>query len=178
MWYYQANRDTHPGLDLILDYTLNRLCVETQESFDGLFRNFPLPGVGPVMRGLTFPFGLPYVANSDVKAKAVADLISKSTPTRDLLSQSMFFSTENPHDRVALIERTLAQAVKADEVLAECRKSKRDLTSEEQALVSEVEQSREEIIQVDVFAKLGHERYQKSGYVRPALVDYEAGLKK
>lgn len=69
---------------------------------------------------------------------------------------------------MALLHNTLPKAVKADEILAKCRKEKRSPTPSEQALIDEVEEAREKIIQVDSFARLGAEELEGSDYERPA----------
>lgn len=51
-------------------------------------------------------------------------------------------------DRMTLIDSTLPKAVKADAILRALRREKREATSEEQALIDEVEACREIIIQV------------------------------
>ena len=62
----------------------------------------------------------------------------------------------------------------ADLILADMRKNKRQATKEEQVMIDEVEDARNEIIQVDAFEKLGKERHMGKEYIRPALQDYMA----
>lgn len=67
----------------------------------------------------------------------------------------------------------------ADEILAKCRKEKRQPTPDEQKLIDEVEAAREVIIQVDAFPALGQEATTKGWKTgdRPALQDIY-GVKK
>ena len=63
----------------------------------------------------------------------------------------------------------LPDAVKADQTQAAAKKARRELTTQEAALVLKVQTIANEIVQVDAFDKLGSEKYESEGYVRPAL---------
>jgi acyl-CoA dehydrogenase len=169
MWFYKNNRHVE-GIDVIFDYAMAQLCYEAQEGLFGIQRNFPVPGVGGLMRGLTFPTGRVYEMPNDKHMKKVADLISTDCAVRDMLSEAVFVSKENPTDRVALLNATLGKAVEADKILAKLRKDKRTATADEQKLIDEVEAARELIIQVDSFEGLGAETRQPKGYMRPAMI--------
>ena len=68
-----------------------------------------------------------------------------------------------------MLNDTLPMAIEMDKILADAKKSKRQLTAEEKALVDKVNALVNEIVQVDSFEKLGAEKYQDVTYVRPAL---------
>lgn len=53
--------------------------------------------------------------------------------------------------------------------MAAAKSAKRELTAEEKALVEKVTKLVDEIVQVDVFDKLGVELHESQEYVRPAL---------
>ncbi|RLN49927.1 hypothetical protein BBJ29_001685 [Phytophthora kernoviae] len=168
MWFYKNNRHVE-GIDVIFDYAMSQLCFEAQQGIVGISKNFPVPGVGPVMRRLSFPFGLPYDAPTDKQMRKVSDLISTDSGVRNLLSDNVFVS-KDPQDRVALLNATLPKAVKADATLTALRKQKRTATIDEQKFIDEVEAAREIIIQVDSFDGLGAEINKPKDYVRPAMV--------
>jgi alkylation response protein AidB-like acyl-CoA dehydrogenase len=168
LWFYKQNQHIK-GMDIIFDYAMTKLCYEAQEGILGISKNFPVPGIGPLMKGLSFPFGRTYDVPTDAQIKQVAKLVSTDNEVRDLLSQSMFISKDK-EDRVALINDTLPKAVKADEILSKLRKEKRTALKEEQKLIDEAEAAREIIIQVDAFKALGAEINKPAGYVRPGLV--------
>lgn len=168
MWFYKNNRNVE-GIDIIFDYAMNQLCYEAQEGIIGISKNFPVPGVGAVMRGLSFPFGRTYELPSDKHTKKVADLISTDSAVRSLISDSVFVS-KDPEDRVALLNATIGKAVEADKVLAKLRKEKRNATPAEQQLIDEVEAAREKIIQVDSFDGLAAETSKPKDYIRPAMI--------
>ncbi|KAG7399671.1 hypothetical protein PHYBOEH_008314 [Phytophthora boehmeriae] len=168
MWFYKNNRHVE-GIDVVFDYAMSQLCFEAQQGIVGISKNFPVPGIGPMMRGLSFPFGLPFDAPSDKQMRKVAELISTDSGVRNLLSENVFVS-KNPEDRVALLNATLPKAVKADATLAALRKQKRTATIDEQQFIDEVEAAREIIIQVDSFDGLGAEINKPKDYRRPAMV--------
>jgi len=168
MWFYKNNRHVE-GIDVMFDYAMTQLCYEAQQGIVGISKNFPVPGVGPLMRGLSFPFGLPYDAPTDKQMRQVAELISTDSGVRNLLSDDVFVS-KDPEDRVGLLNATLPKAVKADRTLAALRKQKRSATIDEQKFIDEVEAAREVIIQVDSFDALGAEVGKPKDYVRPGMV--------
>lgn len=108
----------------------------------------------------------------------MAQLISKPSGVRDLLSQDIYLHKDLT-DRVALLNATLPKAVKVDEIYTKLRKEKRTATPDEQKLIDEVEAAREIIIQVDAFNSLGQESNIKGWKTedRPALQDIY-GVKK
>jgi len=63
----------------------------------------------------------------------------------------------------------LPLAVEADKLQAAAKKAKRQLTAAEQEKVDKVNAIVNELVQVDVFDKLGKEKYEGPDYVRPAL---------
>lgn len=169
LWYYQkvGGRNVE-GLDDVLMYSMDSLLYECQEALQGVSSNFPVRPIGWVMRALTFPTGSPYSPPNDVQKKKVGRIASTPNAFRDLMTENMFISSD-PSDQIRRLNDYLPKAVEADKILSKARKEKRQLTASEQALVDEVEQARDAIIQVDVFDRLGAEEYQGADYVRSAL---------
>jgi alkylation response protein AidB-like acyl-CoA dehydrogenase len=176
LWYTSAHSHVK-DIDVVRDFAMQGLLVDIEESFYGIFENFPIRPLAWAMRTVAFPTGKSYHQPSDVLGKKVAALISTDTQIRDLFISNTFVSSDLT-DRVALIHDTLPKAVRADNVLKILRKEKRDATSDEQALLDEVEAAREIIIQVDSFRGLGQEKipgFDQSS--RPALDDiYNVGV--
>jgi len=168
MWFYKNNESVE-NLDKIFDFSMKQLEYECQTALVGVTKNFPVPGIGGLMRGLTFPTGQPYELPSDKDISTAAGLISRDTAVRDLLSDNVFVS-DNADDRVAMINATLPKAEKADKILSKIKKEKRQPTAEESKIIDEVEALRDIIIQVDNFDGLGIETTTTDkDYVRPAL---------
>eukprot|EP01139_Manchomonas_bermudensis_P006270 Amastigsp_a176810_23.p2 type:complete len:506 gc:universal Amastigsp_a176810_23:1-1518(+) len=166
IWYHKQIRCE--GSEVLLDYAMTSLLNETQDAILGITQNFPIKPVGVAMRALTMPLGGSYGKPTDKQIAAVAKLITTDSPVRQLFKKGVFIHTDDPTDRVALIDRTLADAVKADAILADCKRNKRSPSPEEKRLIDAVEAARNEIIQVDAHDRLGLERFDRAR-VRPAL---------
>lgn len=166
-WYYAQNKNVE-GIDALFELSMESLLKQNQNAIIGLSGNFPIPGIGPLMKALCYPFGTVYNGSDDKMVQKAAQFISNPSGVRDLLSQGIFISN-NPKDRLHMLNKVLPKAVAADKAVAAAKKAKRALTTEEQALVNEVNAVVNELVQVDVFDKLGIEKYMGDDYVRPAL---------
>lgn len=168
LWYYNQNRNVE-GIDDVMKLAMDNLLQENEQALHGIANNFPIAGIGPIMRMVCFPTGgSVYTGPTDAMVQKVAQLISNPSGIRDLLSQGIFISSD-PKDRVRMMNDCLPLTVEADEVVAAAKKAKRPLTTTEQALVDRVTKMADEIIQVDVFDKVGIEKHMPVDYVRPAL---------
>ena len=168
LWYYQQNRNVE-GIDEMLELAMETLLQQNNKALVGISENFPVPGIGGIMSTVCFPTGRDvYSGPSDQMVQKVAKAISNPTGIRDLLSEGIFIS-EDSNDRIRQLNDTLPLAVKADAAVAAAKKAKRALTTEEQALVDDVTRRANDIVQVDVFDKIGIEKHMPDNYVRPAL---------
>jgi acyl-CoA dehydrogenase len=167
LWYYQQNRNVE-GIDALFELAMDGLLQETQTALVGVSHNFPVPGIGPVMRSICFPTGLPYSGINDAQTKKASDFITRPSGIRSLLSEGIFISSD-PKDRMRMLNDLLPQSIAADKAVAAAKKAKRPLTTEEQALVDKVLAMANEVVQVDAFDKLGAEKYEGDDFVRPAL---------
>ena len=190
LWHY--SKYPAQGVDDVVDHAMQSVLNDIETAFFDIFANFPMKGVGPLMQALTFPTGRCYAKPRDNLTQAVAVAITTDSSYHQQLLENIYVSPDVAHDRVALILSTLPKAVKADAILTHARKNKRALTPEEKTLVDEVEKCREEIIQVDSFARLGQElnlpeawnANQRPAYTAPvykstqAATTEEAGVQK
>ena len=168
LWYFEQNKGVE-GIDALLELAMENILQQNQAALHGLSTNFPVPGIGPLMKAISFPVGSnPYKGPDDAMRKAASTLISTPSGIRTLLSEGVFIS-KDPNDRVRMLNDYLPLAVQADKVQAAAKKAKRPLTTEEQALVNKVIAAADAIVQVDAFDKLGAEKFQDETYVRPAL---------
>jgi acyl-CoA dehydrogenase len=167
LWYYTNNKNVE-GIDVLFQVAMENLLKENQTALLGLGDNFPLFGMGPLMKFISFPFGKVYNGPSDKLIQQAARVISTPTGARNLLSEGIFISN-NPKDRMRQLNDILPEAVKMDKILAEAKKAKRELNADEKALVAKVTAAVNEIVQVDSFEKLGIEKHMGEDYVRPAL---------
>jgi len=168
LWFYNQNRGVQ-GIDEIMQLSMDNLLQENEKALNGIMNNFPMKGIGPIMNLVCFPTGKNvYKGPNDEMVKKAAQLISNPSGIRDLLSQGIFISND-PKDRIRMMNDCLPLSVEADKIVAAAKKGKRPLTTVEQALVDKVIKMADEIIQVDVFDKIGIEKHEGPEYVRPAL---------
>jgi acyl-CoA dehydrogenase len=115
LWYTSAHKDVQ-GLSAVRDYAMQGLLAEIEDSFYGIFENFPTRPLAWAMQGMAFPTGRCYTRPSDTLGREVSALISSDSAVRTLFGTHTFVS-QDPTDRVALIHATLPKAVKADNIL-------------------------------------------------------------
>jgi hypothetical protein len=168
LWYYEQNKNVE-GIDQMLELAMETLLQQNENALHGIADNFPITGIGPIMSAVCFPTGKSvYQGPTDPMVQKVAKLISNPSGIRDLMSEGIFISND-PNDRIRQLNDCLPLAVEADKAVAAARKAKRSLTDAEQKLVDQVTAMANEIIQVDVFDKVGIEKHEPVDYVRPAL---------
>jgi len=129
LWF--ARKEPCPDAQHVLDMAMQDILCDTEEAFHAVFENFPVPYLGPLMRVLTFPTGRTYSRPNDTTIAGAANAITTPTQLRALFQDGLYLSAD-PADRVALLHDTLAKAVAADKIYAECRKTKRTPTADEQ----------------------------------------------
>lgn len=80
--------DDLPMVQWAMDDSLHAI----QESLTGVLANFPLPGIGTLIKWIVFPFGMPYSPPSDSVGKAVARLLLSENESRDRLVSGVYIS--------------------------------------------------------------------------------------
>jgi acyl-CoA dehydrogenase len=85
--------DGTPDEDLpFVQWAVEDSLYAIQESLRGVFQNFPLPGVGSLVKWIVFPLGMPYRQPSDHTGKAVARLLLSENDSRDRLTEGVYLS--------------------------------------------------------------------------------------
>jgi alkylation response protein AidB-like acyl-CoA dehydrogenase len=168
-WFYRQNRNVH-GIDAVYSLAMENILKQNEAAIKSLADNFPVFGMGTLMKRICFPLGgaNTYNGPSDELVQTAAQLISLPTGVRSLLSEGIFISND-PKDRVRMLNDILPKSVAVDKMVADAKKAKRDLTAAEKAQVAEVAAVVNELVQVDVFDKLGLEKHMGDDYIRPAL---------
>ena len=64
------------GSDKMVEYAMESILYETEDALHGVFENFPIPVLGPLMRVLTFPTGRCYSKPTDKMTTNVSNLIT------------------------------------------------------------------------------------------------------
>ena len=170
LWHYQK----YPveGADKLLDFAMQNILHEAETAFYGIFNNFPIAGVGGLMKTLTFPTGKCYDKPSDALTRAASNAITLDTAIRKQFEKDLHIP-KNDSSRVALIVHTLPKVIEADKLLSKIKKEKRQPTAAEKEVIDAAEKAREEIIQVNSFPRLGKELSYDSSWTalqRPAYV--------
>jgi len=88
--------DGRPADDLpFLVWALDdSLCI-IQESLKGVLGNFPIPGIGRLVKWIIFPLGMPYSQPSDLTGKNVAALLLSENESRDRLVSGVYISDQD-----------------------------------------------------------------------------------
>jgi acyl-CoA dehydrogenase len=107
--------DGCPRADLkLVDYCAENCLYRFDRALAGTLDNFPLRWVGLLMRPLVFPFGFARNPASDRDGKAIVRSALQPGELRDRLTRDIFI-TDDPNDRVGLLEHTLLKVVAAEE---------------------------------------------------------------
>lgn len=167
LWYYDQNKHVE-GIDAVFELAMESILLENQKALTELSSNFPIPVLGPLMRIVSFPLGLPYHGPNDKLRQKATQYITNPSGFRDLLSQGVFISSDK-NDRVRMLNDILPKAVAMDKVLAQAKKDKRELSESEKKQFAEIQEVVNKLVQVNVFDKLGLEKHMGDNYVRPAL---------
>jgi len=166
-WYYNQHRKVE-GIDALFELAMESILQQNQTALTELANNFPVPGVGPLMKAISFPFGNTYGGPTDKMIQKASSLITNPSGIRNLLSEGIFISSD-PEDRIRKLNDILPLAVQSDKNAAAAKKAKRALTADEQALADKVAAAVNDLVQVDSHEKLGLEQHAGDDYVRPGL---------
>lgn len=171
MKYYREFSDREEDIDHC------RWCLETnlyqvQEAFIDFFRNFPIPGVGNLLKVLIFPYGRSYKKPSDVLEQKLANAMLTPSAFRNRLAQNSFVGNRK-NDPIAHLEYTLSQLLLCEPALKKVEKAikqgslsrsvdfqeliqqaliQKIVTEKEAELLKVYEEARLKAIQVDEFS--------------------------
>ncbi len=160
-----------PVVQFAVDYGFQ----EIQRSFEGIFENLPVPGLGWLFRGpITWwtRFNALTGDTSDKVSHQVAKLIQQDSEQRDRLTQGIFMS-KNPKDALTRLDNTFKMVKKAESIekkirnavkaktlpkqrvakLIELALEKKVITQEEYETLSKAQEMRNDAIQVDSFTQ-------------------------
>jgi acyl-CoA dehydrogenase len=153
-----------------VDYCAENCLYRFDKALAGTLDNFPIASVGLVMRPLVFPYGFARNPASDKDGKAIVRAALQPGELRDRLTRDIFI-TDDPKDRVGLLEHTLLKVIAAEEAdkklerairkgevrrdynndwIAEAEK-KNIITAEEASALAEVRDLTARVIAVDHF---------------------------
>lgn len=118
--------DGRPLADFpLVQWVLEDCLVRIQEAFFGVFKNFPSPLAGRMLRTIVFPLGRMYLPPSDQLGHRVARIMIEPSLTRDRLTEGMYIH-RHESDAVGRLELAMLAAPEAEEVEARLRNAVRD----------------------------------------------------
>jgi acyl-CoA dehydrogenase len=87
--------DGRPEEDLpFVTWALDDSLYIIQESLKGVLQNFPVPGIGRLVKWIIFPLGSPYSQPSDRTGKDIAQLLITENESRDRLVSGVYISDQ------------------------------------------------------------------------------------
>jgi acyl-CoA dehydrogenase len=108
--------DGRPAADLPLArWALDDSLAIIEERFDGILRNFPVRGVGALLRPFVLPLGRRWKGASDRLGHEVASLLLSPSGTRDRLTSGLFIRLSED-DPLGLMELALEKVIIAEPV--------------------------------------------------------------
>ena len=88
--------DGRPEEDLpLLTWAMDDSLHIIQESLKGVLQNFPIPGVGRLVKWIIFPFGSPYQPPGDDTIRDTAAILLTENDARDRLVEGVYLSDED-----------------------------------------------------------------------------------
>ncbi|MGA7544541.1 MAG: acyl-CoA dehydrogenase [Methyloceanibacter sp.] len=107
--------DGRPRADLkLVDYAAQNCLYRFDQALAGVLDNFPRAWAGVLMRILVFPLGVVRRPASDKEGNAIVRAALEPGEFRDRLTRDIFI-TNDPNDRVGLLEHTLVKVVEAED---------------------------------------------------------------
>lgn len=88
--------DGRPEADLpLLQWAMDDSLYTIQESLKGVLANFPVPGIGGIVKWIIFPLGLPYSQPDDRTGKKIAKLLTTENDSRNRLVSGVYISDQD-----------------------------------------------------------------------------------
>ncbi len=181
--------DGRPAEDLpFVRWAMEDSLYTIQESLRGVLQNFPLPGVGSLVKWLLFPLGMSYRKPSDQTGKAVARLLLSENDSRDRLVAGVYIADgDDASGKVHTAFHRVLTAANAESAVCNALKEhvryenykklvqravESGVISEEQAtLVRLAQEASQAVIEVDDFPRSDIERCGKPALHLPVNID-------
>ncbi len=156
-----------------------------QQSLLGVLANFPISGVGRLVRWLIFPLGLPYSPPSDETGKAIAKLLLSENDSRTRLVEGIYLSDDD--DASGRVHNAFHLVISSAPAESAIRNSLNEqltwenyrqlvqravesgvITEEQATLVRKAQEAARKVIEVDDFSRAEIEGYEDPAF-RPAV---------
>ncbi len=106
----------------LLEWACAHSLARVQDALDGVLRNFPLRGLGPVLRLLVFPLGRRQRRPDDALGQRAAALLLAPSAARDRLTTGIF-APADPADPTGRVEHAMAAVTAAAEAERKLRRT-------------------------------------------------------
>jgi acyl-CoA dehydrogenase len=178
--------DGRPEADLpFLHWAMDDSLHTVQQSLKGVLDNFPVPGLGRLIKWIVFPYGMPYAPPSDKTGKKVAELLMTENESRDRLVSGVFISDEDDAagqvhtafhyvlmsaSAESAIRNALKEPVTWDSYQELVRKAVESgvITEEQATMVRLAQEWARKVIEVDDFPRSQIEGFEEAAF-RPAV---------
>lgn len=170
----------------LMEWAVQHLLHQTEESLDNLLRNFPNRWLGATLRWLAFPRGRRIAPPSHRLERKVAKVITAPGDARERLTEGIYLPTADG-EPLALMEECLKHVVPAEALEARLRQARKDgklsggsipelaveaiekgvLSEDELALLQKAAALRQQVIQVDDF----DQKFQTNMEGKPAIAE-------
>ncbi|AKS42280.1 acyl-CoA dehydrogenase [Wenzhouxiangella marina] len=105
--------DGRPSEDLpLVRYAVDDSLHQVEEALHGVYRNFPMPGLGPILKWLCFPTGRRHARSDDRTGHRIARLLLEKSASRDRLIHGAFMS--DVEDGTGLVLKAFDAVLKAE----------------------------------------------------------------
>ncbi len=105
--------DGRPEEDLpVLRFAVQDSLDKVEDALYGVYRNFPIPALGPILRLLNFPLGRRNTPVDDRTGKTIARQLLEKSPTRERLIHGAFISREE--DGAGIVLKAFDAVLKAE----------------------------------------------------------------
>ena len=175
-----------PEEDLpLLTWALEDSLYRVQQALSGVLRNFPVPGLGRLVRWIVFPLGQPYSGPADATGKEVAGILLSENQSRARLTEGVYLSDEDDASGKVLtafhlvinataaenaVRNALNEAVTYENHLELVQKAVESgvITEEQATMVRLAQEATRAVISVDQFTREEIEGYEDPAF-RPAV---------
>lgn len=155
----------------MVEWALQTCLYNAQEAFFGLFQNFPLVGIGRMLKWLIFPFGKAFSLPADKLGQKMVQSMLTLSQTREKLTEYCFLG-KTTNDPTGLIEIGFIQLIKAQPALSKMSRALKEqeinknlsfdqqlqaalnnniINENEVELLRQFEETRKKVIAVDEF---------------------------
>lgn len=110
-----ADRNEPVAEQSIVKAAVNTELRRAEQALDGILRNFPVPWLGTVLRGLFFPFGLRQQKNSDQLKHGITKSMMEYGEPRNRLTEGMFLPQADD-EPLKQLEKAMLAALACDEI--------------------------------------------------------------